>query len=54
MICLMNHNEKVQMLDEVAEIRSLLLQLHAPENTDGQFVKGTFNVPVGKRILDLF
>ena len=53
---LMNHEEKVQMLDEVNEIRALLLQLNKPTGTGGEFGgKGPSTmVPRGKRVLDLF
>ncbi len=52
----MNHEEKVQMLNEVGEIRALLLQLNKPTGTGGVFGRGGVDgaVPQGKRILDLF
>jgi hypothetical protein len=54
----MNHEEKVQMLSEVNEIRTLLLQLNKPNSTGGGGEVGIngFNngLPHGKRILDLF
>jgi hypothetical protein len=52
----MNHEEKVQMLNEVSEIRALLLKLNKPTGTGGEFGgKGPSTmVPRGKRILDLF
>jgi len=52
----MNHEEKVQMLNEVGEIRALLLQLNKPTGTGGDFgINGFINgVPKGKRVLDLF
>jgi hypothetical protein len=52
----MNHEEKVQMLNEVTEIRALLLKLNKPTGTGGDFGRGGLNggAPPGKRILDLF
>ena len=52
----MNHEEKVQMLSEVGEIRALLLQLNKSNSTGGEFGTSGFSngLPRGKRILDLF
>jgi hypothetical protein len=52
----MNHEEKVQILNEVSEIRALLLQLNRPKGTGAEFGANEFinGVARGKRILDLF
>jgi hypothetical protein len=52
----MNHEEKVQMLNEVSEIRALLLKLNKPTGTGGVFggAGASGSAPPGKRVLDLF
>jgi hypothetical protein len=52
----MNHEEKVQMLSEVNEIRALLLKLNKPTGTGGEFGREGYNggLPKNKRVLDLF
>jgi hypothetical protein len=48
----MNHEEKTQMLGEINEIRTLLMQLNKPGEAGG----GGLNSSMlkGKRILDIF
>jgi hypothetical protein len=55
----MDHQEKVQMLDEVQEIRQLIIKLNlatAEANKINSSASGASVVPIGRnrRVLDLF
>jgi hypothetical protein len=57
----MNHQEKVQMLDEVQEIRNLIMKLEKETNTGakglgtaGVVGGGTGTIQSSRRVLDLF
>jgi hypothetical protein len=54
----MNHQEKIQMLDEVQEIRSLIMKLDKPAGTGAVTLSagggGGGAISRGKRVLDLF
>lgn len=55
----MDHQEKVQMLNEIQEIRALILQLSQPtgigtENRLNDKNSGSMPASKGRRVLDLF
>ena len=48
----MDHEEKVKILGEIGEIRTLLKQLNQPTVNNEYGLNGS--LPKGKRILDIF
>ena len=51
-LCKMDHEDKVRILGEIGEIRTLLKQLNQPKDNTTYGLNGS--IPRGKRILDIF